>query len=78
MAPHLTLYTRAGCHLCEEAAQLLAEHFPDLDVDLIDVDKQRETKEKYGLRVPVACIPGGPERDWPFGPADIEDLLNGA
>lgn len=45
------LYTRRGCHLCEQAEDLLA--CAGLDVELVDVDASRAARERFGLRVPV-------------------------
>lgn len=47
----LSLVTRTGCHLCEEAEDLLALHAPFCR--LIDVDGEELLREAYGLRVPV-------------------------
>ncbi len=51
MNPFLILYTRAGCHLCEQAEDLLALHAPSCE--LIDVDADEGARGLYGLRVPV-------------------------
>jgi glutaredoxin len=52
----LVLYTRQGCHLCEDAERLirsLADEF-----DLIDVDSDAELQARYGDQVPVLEING--------------------
>lgn len=51
MPSELTLYTRAGCHLCEDAASVLAE----LGVAYVpvDVDSDAELQARYGWDVPV-------------------------
>ena len=51
MSPLLTLYTRAGCHLCEYAEDLVAVHLPGCR--LVDVDGDGQLLRVYGLRVPV-------------------------
>jgi len=56
MIPPLTLYTRAGCHLCEQAEDLLALHAPSCE--LVDVDANEEARGLYGLRVPVLARGG--------------------
>ena len=50
------LYTRAGCHLCEEALQILGRH--GLIVRKIDIDAQSELKPLYDQCVPVVVIDG--------------------
>ncbi len=51
MMPQLTLYTRTGCHLCEQVEDLLALHAPSCR--LVDVDADETIRQTYGLRVPV-------------------------
>jgi len=58
--PRLRLYTRAGCHLCDE---LLAEAQPILArfgaaVDPVDVDTDPELARRYGLSIPVLVLDG--------------------
>jgi len=51
-----TLYTRLGCHLCDEAAAVLARH--GLHVTKIDVDSDPELARRYTNCVPVVVIDG--------------------
>lgn len=53
--PVLTLYTRQGCHLCD---QFLLELSLDLGLladglTVVDVDADESLAARYGLRVPV-------------------------
>lgn len=50
------LYTRRECHLCEVAAQTLAE--AGYVVELVDIDQQPELRQKYDHDVPVVEIDG--------------------
>jgi glutaredoxin len=52
----ILLYTRRGCHLCEQAEDLLAAH--GVAAALVDVDEAPEAGTRYGLRVPVLEIDG--------------------
>ena len=52
----ILLYTRRGCHLCEQAEDLLAVKRPD--TSLVDVDTDPLLTARYGLRVPVLEIDG--------------------
>ena len=55
----VTLYTRAGCHLCEEAeATIRATAGPDVDVVLVDIDADPALHERYTVRVPVVEVDG--------------------
>ena len=70
-APHLTLYQRDDCHLCDLALELLAAaRVPDFESVFIDGDDALEAR--YGARVPVLRnAHGDTELDWPF---DLEGL----
>jgi glutaredoxin len=56
MLPQVLLFTRAGCHLCEEAAALLARY--GLTPQTIDIDANPELRAKYDTCVPVVVIDG--------------------
>lgn len=57
--PISTVYTRQGCHLCEEASEVLARH--GFHVELVDIDANADLCERYNSAVPVVVI-GGKER----------------
>ena len=50
----VTLYTRTGCHLCDEAREILERH--GLCPQLVDVDRDPQLKELYDVHVPVVVI----------------------
>ncbi|RIK80680.1 MAG: hypothetical protein DCC67_09120 [Planctomycetota bacterium] len=50
------LYTRQGCHLCEDAEKLLREH--GATPDLIDIDADPALREQFNVCVPVVEIDG--------------------
>ena len=53
-AAPLTVYSRQGCHLCEELIEsLLPLVRGRLEVEVIDVDTSAALREAYGERVPV-------------------------
>jgi len=54
--PEVLLYTRVGCHLCDEAAALLRRH--GLDPRPIDIDADPELQQRYTACVPVVVIDG--------------------
>jgi glutaredoxin len=77
----LTLITRQGCHLCEEAsndlARLLArftELHPDkpYTVDVLDVDADPDLLDKYSEEVPVLLLNG---EQVSFFRIDVERVL---
>jgi glutaredoxin len=66
MSHHVTLLTRAECHLCEAVRQDLARICGELDVPWSeqDVDADPEVRAEYGDRVPVILIDGVEHGFW--------------
>ena len=62
----VTLITRRGCHLCEDAERRLAELADELGfgLDLLDVDADRQRANEYSERVPVILIDGAEHGYW--------------
>jgi hypothetical protein len=61
VTPRLQLLTRAGCHLCEQAATTLAEVAAEAGLDepaQVDVDADPGLQAEYGDRVPVVLLDG--------------------
>jgi glutaredoxin len=60
MKPLVTLYTRAGCHLCEEAKRAIeaARGRADFDYEEVDIDRDAELRRRYNDEVPVIAING--------------------
>jgi glutaredoxin len=56
--PKVTLYTRAGCCLCEEAKLVLADarRRADFDYEEFDIDLDPELRRRYNDEVPVIAI----------------------
>lgn len=52
----IVLYTRAGCHLCEDALALLRAHKQTPKV--IDIDTHPELWAEYHECVPVVLVDG--------------------
>ncbi len=50
------LYTRQGCHLCQEAKALLASR--GFAVQEVDIDQHPELQARYDTCVPVVQIEG--------------------
>ena len=54
----VTLYTRAGCHLCDEAHALLDTLTGSLGFSLeaVDIDQDAELRDRYDEAVPVIAL----------------------
>jgi predicted thioredoxin/glutaredoxin len=53
---NVILYTRKGCHLCDEALELLEAH--GLSPSLQDIDVDDKLREQFDVCVPVVEIDG--------------------
>jgi glutaredoxin len=54
--PRVVLYTRDGCHLCEEALRVLEAH--GVTPECIDIDAIPELRERFDTCVPVVAVDG--------------------
>ena len=54
----VTLYSRPGCHLCEEAKTAIAHLLREFGTVLreVNIDEDAELKERFGWDVPVIFI----------------------
>jgi glutaredoxin len=54
----VTLYTRAGCCLCDDAKRVLsdARRRADFDYEELDIDRDPELRRRYNDEVPVIAI----------------------
>jgi glutaredoxin len=54
----VTFYTKAGCHLCEEARDMLEDIAVQTEYELteIDIRSDPEVFEQYRYRIPVIII----------------------
>ena len=56
----VTLYTRRGCHLCDEAKQAIVEarRRSAFDYEELDIDADPDLQRLYNEEVPVIMIDG--------------------
>ena len=52
----VVLYTRKGCHLCDDALAVLQRH--GLTPRLVDIDSEPAWRERYNECVPVVEVDG--------------------
>jgi glutaredoxin len=75
----LTLYSRPGCHLCEEmmAAIRTALQGVEAPIELeeIDISTDPQLEARYGLEIPVLLIDGAKVAKYRIGEADLRRVL---
>ena len=56
----VTLYTRVGCHLCDDVKLVLDEVCRDtpFELEVLDIDRDPALKTLYDVEVPVVAIDG--------------------
>ena len=84
----ITLYAKAGCHLCDEARETLESALearrlaaadpaaPD-DLALIEVDIRRDPAlfERYRYRIPVIAVNDDERLEGRIAATDIQELV---
>ena len=77
MSAHCELFGTLGCHLCEEAEQVLQPFVAQgLIVELLDIIDSAEWLERYALTIPVLRrVDNGQELCWPFDQHAVLQLL---
>ena len=70
----VTLYTTAGCHLCERARKLLLDVDPALRIHAVDIAEDDTLMARYAERIPVVRR-GRRELAWPFGLLEARAFL---
>ena len=73
----VTIYTKPGCHLCEEAReQMLAANCADLYVlEEINIEADPELVERYGIKIPVITINGADAFKYRLTAKEFRDAL---
>ena len=77
---HFTVYSRVGCHLCDDMVDglsaMTAGH--DVRIAVVDIDADPELRRRYGLRIPVLVADGEEVCSGRLVPERIRALLLGA
>jgi thiol-disulfide isomerase/thioredoxin len=75
----LTLYSRPGCHLCDEMKAVVqrvigAAEVP-ATVEEIDISTDADLEERYGLEIPVLLIDGKKAAKYRVTEGDLARIL---
>lgn len=74
MQPELVLYSTWGCHLCEEAEQLLKLLPTAPAYKVVDIVDDEAAFARYRVSIPVLCF-RDKELCWPFDTAQLSTWL---
>ncbi len=77
MSNLVTVYSRVGCHLCEDAVQNLEALKQELgfDIEIKYIDGSPELEKLYGEQVPVIHIDGEHHDFWKVDPIRFRTSL---
>jgi len=77
----LLLLGTAGCHLCEQAEQIITNCLPnysELTIESIDIAEQEQWQAGYAIRIPVLYHPETKkDLGWPFELAQLSAFIDG-
>jgi glutaredoxin len=75
----ITLYSRPGCHLCDDARAVIARVCADLgeEYDEVSIDGDPELSERFGEEVPVTFVDGRQHDFWRVDEARLRAALAG-
>jgi glutaredoxin len=75
----VTLYTRVGCHLCEDAEAVLRriQAGRPFELRLVDIDRDPVLADRYGVRVPVVAVDGVEQFEYEVPADQLVAVLGG-
>ena len=73
----LTLYSRPGCHLCDEMKTVVARVASRANVALekVNIEGDADLEDRYGLEVPVLMIDGRKAAKYRVTEGELEEKL---
>ena len=79
MSARVTFYTRAGCHLCDVARDIVARVCAEVGetFDEVDIDGDPELRERFTEEVPVTFVDGRQHDFWRVDEHRLRAALTG-
>jgi thiol-disulfide isomerase/thioredoxin len=77
--PALTLYSRPGCHLCDEmkaVVERVARSVP-LTIEVVDITTDPVLEARYSLEIPVLLIEGKRAAKYRVSEDELTRILSG-
>jgi len=73
----VTLYTRPGCHLCDDARVLIEQVCAELgeSYDEVSIDGDPDLERRFGHEVPVTFVDGHQHDYWRVDPTRLRTAL---
>jgi len=73
----VTLYSKPGCHLCDDARTIVEQVCAELGVGWTEIDISTDPKlfEEYGEQIPVTFVDGRQHDFWRVDPVRLKKAL---
>ena len=77
--PRVTLYSRPGCHLCDDARAVIEAVCADLGetYEEVDITTDDDLEDRYRDEIPVTLVDGRQHDFWRVEPARLRAALGG-
>ena len=77
MSRVLTLYSRAGCHLCEAMHEELQPYLDQyqLSLQIVDIESDDDLLRSYAVKIPVLALDGETICQYRLDPGVLEQAL---
>lgn len=77
--PRVTLYSRPGCHLCDDARVVIAAVCADLGeaYEEVDITTDADLEDRYRDEIPVTLVDGRQHDFWRVDAARLRAALGG-
>ncbi len=75
--PRVTLYSRPGCHLCDDARAVVEQVCAELGEAYVEVsiDGDADLQRRYGEEIPVTLVDGRQHDFWRVDPTRLRAAL---
>ena len=76
-APRITLYSRAGCHLCDDARVVIARVCDEMGESFleVDIDSDPDLLDRFGEEIPVTFVDGSQHDFWRVDATRLREAL---
>jgi glutaredoxin len=76
----VTLYSRPGCHLCDDMKAVVSRTMQNIStpitIDEVDISTDPELERLYGIEIPVLMVNGKKVAKYRVTEADLRRMLN--
>jgi Glutaredoxin-like domain (DUF836) len=76
-----TIYSRPGCHLCDDMKALVERVAPTLGepsaIEVVDIAADADLESRYGLEIPVLLVNGKTAAKYRIAEAELRRIVAG-